>query len=92
MGLEALRERLDALDDQILALLAERAKIVVQVANFKRQHSLPIHIPAREASIVARLRALNPGPLSDDAVEHIYRAVIGEMREFEREHVACDSE
>jgi chorismate mutase/prephenate dehydratase len=91
MGLEGLRERLDALDEQILALLSERARVVVQVAHFKRQHNLPIHIPAREASIFERLRVLNPGPLSGDAVERIYRTVIGEMREFEREHAACDS-
>ena len=85
MGLDELRERLDILDEQVIALLSERAKVVSQVADFKRQHNIPIYIPEREASIIERLRALNPGPLSGDAVERIYRTIVEEMRELERQ-------
>jgi chorismate mutase-like protein len=86
MGLNELRVRLDAIDDQMLALLSERAQVIVQVADVKRQHSLPIHIPERETTIIERLRRKNPGPLSSDTIEHIYRTIIEEMRQFECEH------
>lgn len=86
MGLNELRERLDAIDEQVLSLLSERARVVVQVAAFKQQHNLPVYIPEREASIIKRLRALNPGPLGGDALERIYRTIIEAMREFESEH------
>ena len=88
MGMDKLRARLDAIDDQMLALLVERAQVILQVADFKQKHEMPAYIPAREAAILERLRAINPGPLSGDAIERIYRAVIMEMRKFEKEHVA----
>lgn len=83
MTLDELRERLDILDEQIISYLAERAKVIAKVADFKRHHDIPIYIPARETSIVERLRLINPGPLSGDAIERIYRAVLEEMRKFE---------
>lgn len=86
MGLNELRKRLDAIDEQMLSLLSERAQVVVRVAAFKQQHDLPVYIPEREASIIERLRTLNPGPLSGDTLERIYRTIIEEMRKFESEY------
>jgi chorismate mutase-like protein len=85
MELDELRERLDAIDAQVVMLLSERAGIVDQVAVVKQQHNMPIYVPAREASIIQRLRTINTGPLSDDAIERIYRTIIEEMRKFESE-------
>jgi chorismate mutase/prephenate dehydratase len=68
-----------------MALLSQRAQVIREVADFKRQHHLPVHIPEREAAIMARLRAMNPGPLSGDTLERIYRVLIEEMRKFEFE-------
>jgi len=87
MGLDELRERLDILDEQMMALLSERAKVVHTVADFKRHHNIPVYIPEREAAIIERLRALNPGPLSGDAVARIYRTIVEEMRKFESESI-----
>jgi chorismate mutase/prephenate dehydratase len=86
MGLDALREQLDSIDERLLSLLSERAEIIRQVADFKRQHHLPVYVPEREVSIIKRLRTLNPGPLPGDAIERLYRAVLAEMRKFESEH------
>ena len=86
MELDALRDRLDTIDERILSLLSERAKVIMQVADFKRHHNLPIHVPERELSIIERLRTTNPGPLPGDTIERIYRTVLEEMRKFESEH------
>jgi chorismate mutase/prephenate dehydratase len=86
MDLDALRERLDAIDARVVDLLSKRAHTIVQVAEFKKQRHLPIYIPEREAAIIQRLRALNSGPLSGDAIERIYRTILEEMRNFEHEH------
>jgi len=88
MGLNELREHLDTIDKQVVFLLSERARVVVQVAAFKLQHNLPVYIPEREAFIIERLRALNPGPLSGDTLERIYRTILEEMRKFESESSA----
>jgi chorismate mutase / prephenate dehydratase len=86
MGLDALRDRLDIIDERILSLLSERAKVIVQVANFKRHHNIPIYVPEREVSIIERLRRANSGPLPGDTIERIYRNILEEMRKFEGEH------
>ena len=85
MGLDELRERLDILDEQMMSLLSERAKVVSQVADFKRHHNIPVYIPEREAALIERLRTINPGPLSSNAIERIYRTIVQEMRELESE-------
>jgi len=87
MDLDQLRLRLDAIDDQILALLLERAGAVLVIGDYKRKHRLPIHVPERENSVVKRLQKDNAGPLHGDAIERIYRTIIEEMRKLEEEHV-----
>jgi chorismate mutase/prephenate dehydratase len=86
MELDTLRDRLDIIDERILSLLSERAKVIMQVADFKRHHHIPIYVPERELSIIARLRTANPGPLPGDTIERIYRNILEEMRKFESEH------
>ena len=85
MRLNELRERLDVLDAQVLSLLSERARVVMEVADFKRHHNIPVYIPEREAALIERLRTINPGPLSSNAIERIYRTIVQEMRELESE-------
>ena len=87
MDLDQLRLRLDAIDAQVLALLSERAGAVLDIGDYKRKHGLPIHVPERENNVVERLQKDNPGPLHEDAIERIYRAIIEEMRKLEEEHV-----
>lgn len=87
VNLDELRQRLDVIDERLVTLLSQRARVIRQVADFKWQHNLPVYIPEREAAIIARLRATNPGPLSGDAIERIYRVLMEEMRNFEHEHI-----
>ena len=87
MGLDILREQLDVIDEQIISLLSERARVVMKVADFKRHYNIPFYVPEREASIIERLRTINPGPLPGDAIERIYRTVVEEMRNFESQSV-----
>lgn len=83
MSLDDLRRTLDSIDNDISALLARRAKVILEVADFKKQHGGPVHDPKREDAIIARLCDLNPGPLPDETVARIYRKIIEEMRNFE---------
>jgi len=92
MGLDALRDRLDIIDERILSLLSERAKVIMQVADFKRHHNIPIYVPEREVSIIERLRMANPGPLPGDSIERIYVNILEEMRKFESEHSSHEEE
>ena len=71
-----LRLQLDAIDNEMMALLSKRAELIVRVANLKRDENIPVHIPERETAIMQRLRLANDGPLKGDAIEHIFRTII----------------
>ncbi len=82
--LDVLRQGIDAIDAQIVEALSRRARLAQQVGELKKTTDAPVYRPEREAQIMARLRQRNPGPLSGDAIEAIYREVISACRELER--------
>ncbi|MEZ8099811.1 bifunctional chorismate mutase/prephenate dehydrogenase [Vibrio bivalvicida] len=54
--LNELREQIDAVDKQILDLLAQRLCLVEKVGEVKSEHGLPIYAPDREAAMLASRR------------------------------------
>lgn len=79
--LNALRERIDSLDDSIFELLSERARVAMEIRHVKQGEV--IYRPEREAQIVRRLRENNPGPLSGDMVERLIREIMSACRALE---------
>jgi chorismate mutase-like protein len=79
------RERIDAVDRRLLALLNERARIAEQIGRFKRESDLPIVEPAREEAVIQNVREHNTGPLSADAVRRVFEAIVSEMRAVQRD-------
>lgn len=84
-SLQEVRERIDALDARIVQLLAERFAYARQAAGFKAA-AAQVPSPERAEEVVANVRLLaaeNGAPA--DAVEHVYRALIGAMIAIELE-------
>ncbi|NRB68463.1 MAG: bifunctional chorismate mutase/prephenate dehydrogenase [Vibrio sp.] len=54
--LNELRDQIDAVDKQILDLLAQRLSLVEKVGDVKSEHGLPIYAPDREAAMLASRR------------------------------------
>ncbi len=84
MGIDDNRREIDKLDDAILELLNRRAEQAAEIGRLKREGGDPIFDPARERRILDRLAALNPGPLSADAVREIFGAVFAAHRLLEQ--------
>jgi chorismate mutase/prephenate dehydratase len=84
--LAALRARIDALDERILELLNERARVASEVGELKRaaQPEAPFHAPAREREILARLEALSAGPFPKDALRHVFQEIMSACLSLER--------
>jgi len=78
VNLQALRERIDSLDEQMLKLLNERASCAEEVAQAKlaEDPQATFYRPEREAQILRRMQQLNQGPLRNDQVSHLYREII----------------
>jgi chorismate mutase/prephenate dehydratase len=81
--LKKCREQIDAIDDQVLKLVSERAALARTIGSLK--HGGPIYRPEREAQVLRRLLDQNPGPLSGEAVTAIFRNVMSNCRALEKE-------
>jgi chorismate mutase/prephenate dehydratase len=79
--IRTLRERIDAIDDRVLELVNERAGLARRIGELKGEG--PVYRPEREAQVLRRLAASNPGPLPADAVVHLFTEVISACRALE---------
>lgn len=80
--LNELRARIDTIDDALLQLLSERAQVAQQVGRAKNGDK--IYRPEREAQILQRVLAANPGPLSAESVERLFREIMSACRAIEQ--------
>jgi len=74
--IEQLRSKIDSIDDQVLELLNERARVVIEVGRLKSGSNMEFHVPGRERQIYERLLSGNPGPFPNDALRSVFREVI----------------
>ncbi|MEY3884236.1 MAG: hypothetical protein RIS87_11, partial [Pseudomonadota bacterium] len=77
------RDQIDAIDEQVLLLVNQRATLARQIGSLKDDGV--IYRPEREAQVLRRLQANNTGPLSNEAVSNIFRAVMSNCRALEKE-------
>jgi len=82
--LEHLRKQIDEIDRNLMTLLNERARIVQQVAEVKKNNNLSGFDPSREKRIIDNLQRINSGPLSNRDVESIMREIFRIYRSFGR--------
>ncbi len=80
--LEPLRQEIDAINHQLLALLSRRAELVHQVARVKEAAGLDVHDPERELRMLAGLVDANKGPLPDAAVVELFQGILKVSRSF----------
>jgi chorismate mutase/prephenate dehydratase len=75
--LSQVRERIDAVDREILRLISERAACAKQVADIKAANGdTQFYRPEREAAILRRIKEQNPGPLGSEEVARLFREIM----------------
>jgi chorismate mutase / prephenate dehydratase len=82
--LPELRTAIDAVDDQVLELLNERARLVKEVGQLKQSRNQPMFVPHREHQIVERLQGQNAGPFPVDAVRSVFHEIISACLSLEQ--------
>jgi chorismate mutase/prephenate dehydratase len=81
--LSTLRQRIDALDRELLALLNRRAALALQVGEIKKREGSVVFRPEREAQVIDGLKAVNTGPLATESVAPIWREIMSACRALE---------
>ncbi|HEX9011488.1 MAG TPA: prephenate dehydratase [Holophagaceae bacterium] len=81
-----LRRAIDAVDDQLLALLNRRAGLAAEVGRLKvaAAPEAPFHAPKREREVLARLEAANAGPFPGPAVRIIFQEIMSACLSLEK--------
>jgi chorismate mutase/prephenate dehydratase len=82
--LKPLRERIDAIDAQILDLLNQRARIAQEVGHVKAETNAPVFRPEREAQVLRSVAEKNGGPLAGTDVQTIFREIMSACRALEK--------
>ena len=85
-----LRQRIDALDGDLLKLLNERTLIAQEIGVIKSRESLPIYSPDREMKLLRSLIERSKGPLRPEAIRAIYREIMSAALAVEKDvAIAC---
>jgi chorismate mutase len=82
--LDALRRRIDALDEELVRLLSQRAECALEIGRVKKDAGMEIYQPSREVEVLAHVQEINPGPLDGEAIRRLFERVIDEARRLER--------
>ncbi len=77
------RAEIDEIDEKLLELLNERARIVEHIGKLKREHKVPVLDGSREEQVLRRLRVQNPGPLDTRGLAAIFRSIMRESRRIQ---------
>jgi len=84
MSLKELRKKIDELDHQLVKLLNERARVVVEIGKLKTRTDKPVYSPDREKDVLARIVKINEGPLPDGCLIAIWRELMSGSFVLER--------
>ncbi len=74
MNLQGLRESIDDIDSQLVALLNKRAKLAQEVATVKG--SAQKYRPSREAEVIRHVLSANTGPFTEGSLKAVFREII----------------
>jgi len=76
--LEKIRNDIDSLDNQLLDLISDRARLAQEIAKIKisTSENFEFYRPEREAQILRKIIERNSGPLSEEEMARLFREIM----------------
>jgi len=74
--IQNLRASIDEIDQDLLRLISQRGNKVARIGKIKKALRSQFYVPEREENILQRLKKLNRGPFSSDAIQTIFREIL----------------
>lgn len=84
MSLQEHRQAIDALDAQIVKLLNDRTRHVLEIGAIKVRAGQEIYAPQRERAVFQKVTKLNEGPITNEGLRAIYREVMSSSLSLEK--------
>ncbi len=82
MELNELREQINEIDDELVQLFVKRMSISAQVADYKKAHHMPVHVPTREREIMQQV-AEKAGPEMANYTRVLYSMLFELSRSYQ---------
>ena len=83
--LDDLRKDIDRVDEVLVRLLNERARVVCEIGRLKKDRGVEVYQPEREKQVIAHVRSVAAeGPLGPEAIARLFERIIDEARRLER--------
>ena len=82
--LKDLRERIDAIDQQMVDLFKQRMEVSKEVAAYKQEHGLPTLDVSRERALLAKVGSLAGEDLAD-YTEAVFRSIRAASRSYQKQ-------
>jgi len=76
MDLAGFREKIDALDRELVDVLNQRLALAAEIGRLKRQAGGEIYVAEREDAVFRKVCAQNQGPIKNEALRAIYREIM----------------
>ncbi len=76
MDLQSIREKIDALDRQLVDILNQRLALAAEIGKLKRSAGGEIYVPEREDAVFRKVCGQNQGPIKNEALRAIYREIM----------------
>ena len=74
MDLKELRQQIDSIDDQLIALFAQRMEVASKIGAYKKERNLPVFVPEREQEKLADV-ASKATPGMEQSVQALYTRI-----------------
>jgi chorismate mutase / prephenate dehydratase len=84
MNISDHRKAIDKLDEQIVRLLNDRTRHVLEIGQMKLKAGEEIYAPHRELAVLQRICRRNSGPITNDALRAIYREIMSSALSLEK--------
>jgi chorismate mutase len=86
--LDEFRRDIDRVDEVIVRLLNERARMACEIGRIKKAEGVPVYQPDREKAVIDHVRSIAvEGPLDPEAIVRLFERIIDENRRLERQMV-----
>jgi chorismate mutase / prephenate dehydratase len=84
MNISDHRKAIDKLDEQIVRLLNDRTRHVLEIGQMKLKSGEEIYVPHRELAVLQRICKLNGGPITNESLRAIYREIMSSALSLEK--------
>ena len=91
MDIKELRNIIDETDDKVCELLKTRMETSYKIAQYKKEHNLPILAPIRERKILSRLSAIS-GEELEMYIRTIYKTIFDVSRSYQTRLIGSENE